>query len=340
MKNLAGVGYLICLLVFLAACGAPATLTPSPAVLLLPSSTPTQTVGASPTETEIPALTVTFTLPAAPILTVVPTLTIHPDATLSTIQTIEAVSATTCRKAELSERSPVSPDGKWAALQCGATSKRADYTEITRLDGTASWKISFYETYGKFVEIQDGKMKLYHWSNDSQFAYFIPYFCCADAPGDDYFNYFRISAALYRLDLTTGRITTTLAPDNADIFAGYAFAFSPNDKYLAYREHSDQLTLYTLKTGEMQKINLKDSWLYGGFAWSADSKKIAFVTSHTDSTYDYYLFQIGESEPRRLIEAETVYRLNWLDSERLLFGESMLYDLATNSFIPLPTPTP
>jgi hypothetical protein len=338
---------IVLLLIFVVACETPATLiaTPTP---LLPTTSPTQLETPQPTRTRKP----TYTPP--PLISPEYSEPTIPPATISAEKTAKAASKNMCDEPSEYDIASLSPDEQWIALQCGASRKSADHTNVFRLDGTAFWKISFYETYGKLFEMQDGRMMLYHWSNDNQFAYFIPSFCCLDVPQSDFFNYFRISAALYRLDLTTGKVTTTLAPSTSDLTSGYAFAFSPNDKYLVYRKNAYQLSIYALKTGEIENIDLKNKWLYGGFAWATDSNKLAFVTDGAMGvdlpSYDYYFFQIGDVEPRRLIETQTIYRLKWLDDDRLFFNASdlvaagehdtMLYDLLKNTFVPIPTPTP
>jgi hypothetical protein len=353
MKNISGLTernfFIVCLLFWLVSCGVQATPTAVPTRL---STTPLPSN--APTETETPQATATTVFPPIPTSTKLPTPTVLPDATVSAKQTLDATSITACNIGESTETESLSPNGQWAAFVCelNPSQTRATNTKIFRLDGTASWEVPFYETYGRFHGFQDGTMNLFHWSKDGQFAYFIPSFCCLDVPQSTYFNYFRISAALYRLDLTSGKVTTTLAPDPSDLTAGYSFAFSPNDKYLIYRENYHIFAIYTLKTGKIERIDLKDKWLDGGFSWSPDSKKVVFVIDNTTYNapdgvpsykFDYYLFQIGDAEPKRIVEVEDTYRLTWLPENRLLFNDAehpMLYDMTTNSFVPVPTPTP
>jgi hypothetical protein len=263
-------------IVFLAACVAPAAVTPTlaqPGATLSPQ--PSSRPASSPTQTESPKNTATSTSDTTEEIE--PTIQ---DATLNAMETLDAVPDTACDATDSNDGKFLSPDGQWIALVCRLnTTTRATNTKVFRLDGTALWNVPFYETYGRFHEFQDGVMRIYHWSKDGNFAYLIPSFCCADAPQDIFFNYFQTGVGLYRLDLKSGKLNTVLPPETTSVFPGYAFSFSPSDKYLAYLgpKNLNEINVSTFKSGNIEKISLNKYDFCGNFKWSADSKKLAFI---------------------------------------------------------------
>lgn len=301
----------VLLLFCLIAC-TPKAVTPSPSNPPTGTASPTftQTVGPSPRPSKSPSPTIS-------------------PATVSARKTLFAAPVVSCN-------SNFSPDHEWTILTCD----HGD-TKVSRNDGSASWEVPFYEKYGMFYGIKDGTMGLQHWSKDNQFAYFIPYFCCLDVPESDFFNDFRLGPALYRLNLNSGKITTTLPPDLNDMVAGYSFAFSPNDKYLVYDGPHSALSLYELKTGKTEEIDLGDEYLfYGRYNWSADSKQLAFIAFHSISTqqsaYSYFVMNISDLASTRLMEKSQIYDFTWTDPALLTLtsaDETLDFDLAL-------TPTP
>lgn len=287
---------LLVLPLLLVACAAPATPTPK---TILPAATfsPSPSLTARPTYTEIPTPETTAELE--------PTI---PAATVSAMQTLNAVSDTTCGATELEDDRLLSTDGQWVAIQChlNSTTTRATNTKVFRLDGSASWDVSFYETYGRLHEWDDGDMQLYHWSKDGNFAYLLPSFCCVDVPQDIFFNGFRTGVGLYRLDLKTGKLATVLPPSPTSVVTGYAFSFSPTDKYLAYLgpNNLNEINVYTLKSGSVEKISLDKYDFCGQFQWSTDSSRLAFICvlyeSEDKQTYAYLWMDTADWVPNLL----------------------------------------
>ena len=310
-------------LLLLVACAAPVVATPMtllPTVTFLPSSSPLPSQTARPTNTEIPTPKTTAELE--------PTI---PAVIVSAMQTLNAVPDTTCGTAKSKDDSSLSSNGQWVAVQCrlSSTTTLEITTRVFRLDGSASWDVSFDETYGRFHGWNDGRMQLYHWSKDGNFAYLIPSFCCVDVPQNIFFNGFRTGVGLYRLDLQTGKLAVVLPPSPTSVVTGYAFSFSPNDKYLAYLgpNNLNEINVYTLKSGSVEKIGLNRYDFCGGFEWSADSKKLAFVCvlyeSEDKQIYAYLWLDTADWVPNLLTKKEAAYPENapgmrWTEDNHLI----------------------
>jgi hypothetical protein len=171
-----------------------------------------------------------------------------------------------------------SPNGQWVVVYCSL-----DTVEIVRVDETKKWEISSDTLINPYTEYFVG---VDHWSNDGVYVYLD-----FDPHTDGYWEPFHQGIVLYRLDLETGQISETLPLGKSDwIF--YSYAFSPNDRRLAYIV-TDQspviLNIRDMQTGDEQSFEFDLKYnTGGGFVWSPDSQKLAFsVTQFDTNTYEY-----------------------------------------------------
>ncbi len=156
----------------------------------------------------------------------------------------------------------LSPNGAWAVSFNGSSIK------IISVDNIKEWEVSFSQLSGTQGA---GTVSVAHWAKDGRFLYVYP----RQDGADGGYEWFWGSewTKLIRLDLETGVWTDTKM--------GYAFSFSPDDHYLAYR--SDQgIHIHDLTTAQEKVIQVRYAE-YGRFIWSPDSQKIVFVASLNES---------------------------------------------------------
>ncbi len=324
---------------------------PTMVSIAIPSSTITPIpVSTKPlTFTSVP-YTATIVSLSTPIL--MPTASPTVSSSLLTAQ----VSWNICDGAEEPNyKADLSPDGNWLAVKCHDTTGFIG-TKISRLDGTLSWQVSFYETYGKFQEMNDGDMQVVRWSKDGNYAYLVPYFCCADAPGNIFFNYFQHTLALYRLDLRSSKLTTTLQPFKGDVFSGYNTSLSPTDKYLTYiiSNSPRDIHISNLQTGDAYTLTVDEPYIASGnFVWSQDGNKAIFVAvksgwsdwnTSISNGVSYFLLDLKARSSIHLFDQQDIYRVSWTQDGNIILHsvsghDGLLYDFQTNTFITV-TPTP
>lgn len=251
-----------------------------------------------------------------------------------------------------------SPNKEWAIINCDPNpSEVKSITKVIRLDKTASWEISFYEIYGVYAEIGDGYIGAVHWSKDGAFVYLDPSFCCVDAPQDVFFNYFGKNIGVYRLDLKTGKLTTTLQPIFKNHVSSYAVSFSNKDKYIAYTHSIAPTRIYiqNIQTGKTAEITLDSKFNASGmFSWSSDDKNLVIVAttpnwqpygnSLSEDSVSYFIYDVESEEIQLLFNKFDLYRPSWLSNEKLEFNqlfsdEKLIYDLPSRTFMQvIPTP--
>lgn len=251
-----------------------------------------------------------------------------------------------------------SPNKDWAIINCDPNpSEQKSITKIIRLDKTASWEISFYEIYGVYADIGDGYISAIHWSNDGNYVYLRPSFCCVDAPENIFFNFFGNSIGVYRLNLFTGETTTSLRPSSESLVASYAVSFSSTERFLAYTHSSNvtEINIQNLQTGELKKIVLNSKFNASGmFSWSPDDKKLIVVATTSnwqpygnalaEDSVSYFIYDVETEEIQLLFNKSDLYRPSWLSNEKLEFNplfenEKLVYDLQSHTYIQV-TPTP
>jgi len=162
-----------------------------------------------------------------------------------------------------------SPNGLWVEVFCSSGT-----IEIVRVDETKKWEVSSDTLISYGAEYFGG---VNHWSNDGAYAYigFNPH-------TDGYWEPFHQGIVLYRLNLETGQIGEVL-PLVRSNWRYYSFAFSPNDRRLAYIV-TDQspviLNIRDMQSGDEQSFEFDPKYNTGGeFVWSPDSQKLVFSVS-------------------------------------------------------------
>jgi WD40 repeat protein len=248
----------------------------------------------------------------------------------------------------------LSPNKIWLAIECSSNSDLNSITKVYKLDGTQSWDVPFYETAGINLKsssfpdgIKGGFMRPFHWSKDGNYLYLAPHIYYIDGPWGEFSN----GLGLYRLDLITGKVSTTLSNSNA-------YSFSPNDKYLAYITYDGHLEIWNLLTGEIngRGIGGSSSIGTGMIKWSPDSKLLTYIVAfdviwNQNGKFVLYLYDTQENTIRIILKPDPRSCMNkeWLsDTKLLLVGASnpdtchLVYDVLTTTFTPasIATPTP
>lgn len=298
----------------------------------------------------IPAISATSTIPAmiTPSIALAPsqtsTATPMPSPTLppATLAVVSTMNAIVTHKPGLQELyyyyqdcvykpnacvSPglgLSPNGAWAVFFTGAGIR------IISVDSTQEWEVTFTQLSGAEGA---GTVAVAHWSQDGRYVYVVPRQDGADG-GYEWFWGWR-DTKLIRLDLQTGTWVNTRM--------GYAFSFSPDDHYLAYR--SDQgIHIHELTTGQEKVVPVKYPE-YGRLTWSPDSQKILFVATPNESDlenrhngFTALLLDIATQTIQTVFENNTefLYPVEWKDMNNVLleklfegFGEQYNLDVDT-----------
>ncbi len=249
----------------------------------------------------------------------------------------------------------LSPDGNWIAVKCQDKSGFIG-TKISRLDGTLSWQVPFYETYGKSLGMNVGEMHVVHWSKDGNYTYLVPYFCCADEPGNIFFNYFQDTLALYRLDLRTGKLTTTLQPFG-NVFSGYSASLSPSSKYLTYviSNSPRDIHINDLQTGDAYTLTIDLQYIVSGnFEWSSDGTQAIFMgvkfgwgsETPISNGISYFLLDLKTKTSNHIFDQPDMDQVSWTQDGNIILHnvsgkDGLLYNLQNNTFtVVTPTPSP
>jgi hypothetical protein len=210
--------------------------------------------------------------------TVTPTLSIDQIAITATQQALHNKLDKYCIYSNQARGFRFSPNGQWVEVFCNQ-----DTLEIVNMDETRKWEISSDTLINSYTEYFGG---VNHWSNDGAYAY-IDF----DPHTDGYWEPYHQGIVLYRLDLQTGQISEVLPLGKSDwIF--YSFAFSPNDRRLAYIVTDNSpvtLNIRDMQTGDEHSFEFDPKYnTGGGFVWSPDSQQLVFsITQFDTSNYEY-----------------------------------------------------
>jgi len=222
-----------------------------------------------------------------------------------------------------------SPNDQWVAVFC-----RFDTIEIVRIDEARDWEVSsdtLINPYNEYFGDVD------HWSNDGVYSYVT-----FDPHTDGYWEPFHQGIVLYRLNLETGQISEVL-PLGKNDWIFYSFAFSPNDRRLAYIVTDKSpviLNTRDMQSGDEDSFEFDSKYNTGGaFVWSPDSQKLIFSVSQFDtSNYDYVATSIVLWEREKLTTTfiikdyvEVLVPVEWIDQTRVklqvLFEQDNNYEL-------------
>lgn len=227
----------------------------------------------------------------------------------------------------------LSPNGIWAVFFTGGGIR------IIRVDSTLEWEVTFSELSGTEGA---GTVAVAHWSQDGRYVYVVPRQDGADG-GYEWFWGWQ-GTKLIRLDLQTGAWK--------DTGMGYAFSFSPDDRYLAYRRDQG-IHIHELTTQREKVVPVKYPG-YGRLTWSPDSQKILFVATPNETDLENrkngftgLLLDVKSQTIRKVFEnnIEFLYPVEWRDMNTVIleklfdgFGEQYNLDVNTGVITPIQNP--
>lgn len=247
---------LFILLFALAACAQVKPITP-------PATTPTETPTVKPTKTQ------TATYP--PISMAGATAT--PDAREVLDQQVKEFGIDCSYYKAL-----ISPEGNWAAAACGYDSDQtlqiADQSGVVYTLKFSDYLSDYFADEFSGEGNPMGGLTPLHWTADEQYLFFSPYFAW---DGDATCFYGIGDGGLFRISLKDGKVSTILPI--SQMMQGYFFAFSSNDRYLAYI-YKD-LHILDINSGENYSLKLKNSAI-GDLTWSPDNTRLGFSTCEVD----------------------------------------------------------
>lgn len=247
---------IIILMFILAACAQANPITPT---TTLPSETPTS----KPTKTQTPTY--------HPIST--PGASATPDDRELVDQKVKEFGID-CSYFQAS----ISPKGNWATAACGYDSDQT--LQIANQSGVI-YTLNFSDYLSDyFAEEFNGQgnpmggLIPLHWTADEQYLFFSPYVAW---DGDSTCFYSIGDAGLFRISIKDGKVSTILPI--SQMMQGYFFAFSSNDRYLAYI-YKD-LHILNINSGDNYSLKLKNT-AFGDLTWSPDDSSLGFSTCEVD----------------------------------------------------------
>lgn len=170
------------------------------------------------------------------------------------------------------------PNGDWISVQCsneGLPDALVIFNQATHV----KWTLLFHQVYheGGFSKDSLGYLFPVHWSIDGRYM-FLSAWVAVD-PG------FLLSdgLALYRLDLTNGKTSTIIRPESRRPFA---FAFSSDDRFLAYAPHYWEplaIRVASLSSGAEKFLPIGDPYdMVGEISWSPSDEWIVALIAYGD----------------------------------------------------------
>ena len=209
----------------------------------------------------------------------------------------------------------VSPNGEWVEVFCDS-----DVLKIVKIDESKVWDVS---SSGLVDRYTDHFVNVSHWSNDGTYVYVQ-----VNPHTDGYWEPFHQGIVLYRLTLETGQVSEVLSLVRSN-WRYYSFAFSPNDRRLAYIV-TDQspviLNIRDMQTGIEQSLEFDPKYnTGGGFIWSPDGQKLVFsVTQFDTANYEYIATSIilWDQETDKLTELIKDHKsqmraIEWIDETKI-----------------------
>ena len=286
-----------------------------------------------PTATEVMALPTETAIPTEAPTEVPPVST--PNATqqaiASTLDLVKPCNAT-------SAKFKYSPSKDWVVVTCLGENQDGLTTKIARADGSKEWDISFNDFYIKPYRTDDANMdKLLaqaftpvNWTKKEDYVYLAAPLAQENPP------FYANVAAVFRLDLASGKLRPVLAPVNAPGKSSYAFSFSAGTKlaYINTQVHTVKIIIDDTVSGDEQTITLDARFTEGGsIAWPKDDEKqlaiSAFDANSTGGGYSLIVYNLETNKNEYIIQQsdEAYLPISWLDAETLYAskGEQWFY---------------
>lgn len=219
-----------------------------------------------------------------------------------------------------------SPDGQWVEVIC-----KSDSIVVARVDGAKEWSLSSDSLIGPYT---DHFVYVSHWSSDGAYVY-----VSVNPHTDGYWEPLHQATDLFRLDLKSGQVSEVLKGKY------YSFAFSPNDRRLAYMEtdHSPAtLIIRDMQTGTEESFPFDSKYNTGGrFVWSDDSQKVVFsITQYDEKIHEFVATSIVIWDKERSGTAivlkdyqskKILIPVAWIDETRIalqiLYQDDQTYEL-------------
>lgn len=252
----------------------------------------------------------------------------------------------------------------WTVIKClpEKSNPSKGYTKVIDSDGSKVWKIS-YESFplpGRYEFICG-----YEIDAAGDFLYLVP----SNIFGRDGWCLsclFGYGSPLYRLELSSGKLTTILPYIDDGYYVD--ISISPDVRYLVYSDSRDgnNVHLKDLVSGKDIKIELENIYVInGGFTWTLDGKSLIFAAGANgweDDTAGISLFRLNLStmklqtlllnDKRNLVPwFNSDSSKTWLDdnilnlasikvSERDFSSNEWSINIKTGEVIRFSTPTP
>jgi hypothetical protein len=211
-----------------------------------------------------------------------------------------------------------SDDSEWTAVNC--VGNAIGVYKPKNL--SKKYYIKYFDVYGKDYENgnHDGKLTPVHFSKDHQSFYFSPYLV-----GDGGCPMYGWNYALFRLDLKTGSIVDQVSPEEN---AGFNFAFSNDDKYLAYIYSNNSLPdlhIQDLNNNTQTVIPIYGVYSEAGsMLWSPDDSQLVFTarTGEDCNEMNYSVISLDTKnfDQKVLVQgsAKMILPVRWIDGEHIL----------------------
>jgi hypothetical protein len=246
-----------------------------------------------------------------------------------------------------------SPTLAWVMVVCqGDKPEDGTTTKIVRLDASQQWALSFKDQYITPNKPNDPEMSSLlqksfipiSWTKDEKFAYLGVQTSNEDSPFKGY-------DALFRLDLSTGKLRPTLKPA-VGLDTSYAFKFSPGGTMLVYFNQLIQpltITILNTGTGDETKFTLDSKFTRGGsFLWSPDEKQliVSVLDQGANGGNSVIVFDLETKKNEYLVQrSSTVYLpIDWVDGTTIYAesypGSWVYIDTITKVVTSAPSPTP